>query len=506
MLVVLVDPATQHPRMRLRRRGQGSRDGDTTYKDLAAPTEQLPFLLVSPQSIIFAELTATPKPCAAMATPASEPSTAAPEIPQCPASRILRQKRISLTHDAVELLTPEHTSHVRLPYQNDSRRADSAVRSVLDRLRLPLIIDGILRTADEAENLSSNIRMALSAFSIPDQRRVRSFAHKLCRTCDALLEADSDEAIKLAGVGCEQSHPKLEGGEEGTRGDVRPRSAAEECDIELNDGEKVPGTQHSQASVTNKLMRSDCQHINGQDPLSTQAEDVEDWHQPVSDVASRANTAGSEDLSGVRVGSDSSDSMKGATLVASSPSVTASVKAMTPEGTPQANAPPRQTADCEQGCMFLINQDIDDFIDDSCEQIRRFSLPGNSAETYKALFGSLENGRCEDATKWSDGSEWMSLVEAGHGERQKGSIRYALTAIAFSRWHASQVQLLHCVPPSTAAREVSGRILGPKPDDDAATKRWERRRKNLGTHLTRGRKWSLLVKELGSGILLKNAW
>ena len=49
--------------------------------------------------------------------------------------------------------------------------------------------------------------------------------------------------------------------------------------------------------------------------------------------------------------------------------------------------------------MFLINQHIDDFIDDSCEQIRRFGLPGNSAETYKALFDSLGNELCEVATR-----------------------------------------------------------------------------------------------------------
>jgi hypothetical protein len=57
-----------------------------------------------------------------------------------------------------------------------------------------------------------------------------------------------------------------------------------------------------------------------------------------------------------------------------------------------------------------------------------------------------------------------------------------------------------------AAQEVSARILGPKPEDDESHKGWERRRKKLSTHLTRGRKWSRLVEELGYGILLKNAW
>lgn len=35
---------------------------------------------------------------------------------------------------------------------------------------------------------------------------------------------------------------------------------------------------------------------------------------------------------------------------------------------------------------------------------------------------------------------------------------------------------------------------------------WERRRKILNTHLTRGRKWRWLVEELGFGILFKEPW
>ena len=56
-----------------------------------------------------------------------------------------------------------------------------------------------------------------------------------------------------------------------------------------------------------------------------------------------------------------------------------------------------------------------------------------------------------------------------------------------------------------AAQEVSARILGSKPEDNENYKIWERRRKNLSTHLTRGQKWSRLVEELGYGVLLKDA-
>lgn len=132
------------------------------------------------------------------------------------------------------------------------------------------------------------------------------------------------------------------------------------------------------------------------------------------------------------------------------------------------------------------------------------SLPESSPGTYKALFDALGTQESEDG--WSDGSQWVSLVEAGNGERHKGSIRYALTATAFARWHASQVRLLDGVVAQKAAKEVSARILGPKPEDHEAKKGWEQSRKSLGAHLSRGRKWSRLVEELGAGILLKNAW
>ncbi|KAJ4171567.1 hypothetical protein NW754_013336 [Fusarium falciforme] len=173
--------------------------------------------------------------------------------------------------------------------------------------------------------------------------------------------------------------------------------------------------------------------------------------------------------------------------------------------------PPRQPDDCERGCLDLLDQAVDDFVQDSHEQIRQFTSPGNSRETYKVLFDSLGNETNEveeERTRWSDGSEWVFLLEAGYGERHKGTICYALTAIAFARWHTSQVQLVDgATTAQKAAQEVSARILGPKPDGDENNRKgWERRRKRLGTHLTRGRKWSRLVEELGSGILLKDAW
>ncbi|KAJ3558070.1 hypothetical protein NPX13_g9793 [Xylaria arbuscula] len=129
----------------------------------------------------------------------------------------------------------------------------------------------------------------------------------------------------------------------------------------------------------------------------------------------------------------------------------------------------------------------------------------DSAETYKDLLNSLSTAHPVQAT-WSSGSQWRSVVESGFAERNKSSIRYALTTIAFARWHCDQTDLLTLSSRTAAVQEVSSRILGPVPEDASERKVRETRRKRLTTHLTRGRIWDELVTTLGFGILYRNAW
>lgn len=55
------------------------------------------------------------------------------------------------------------------------------------------------------------------------------------------------------------------------------------------------------------------------------------------------------------------------------------------------------------------------------------------------MLGSEADKAGPDWSKWSDGSEWLSLLEAGYSERHKGTMHYIVTAITFTRWYASQV-------------------------------------------------------------------
>ncbi|RKL09832.1 hypothetical protein BFJ70_g16599 [Fusarium oxysporum] len=90
---------------------------------------------------------------------------------------------------------------------------------------------------------------------------------------------------------------------------------------------------------------------------------------------------------------------------------------------------------------FLLDQSVADFIRESYEQVQRLSLPGNSQDTYKALFDALQ-AQTEEENEWSDGSQWVAVVEAGDNDRCMGSIRFALTACGFAQWHQSQVRWL----------------------------------------------------------------
>ncbi|KAM0421403.1 hypothetical protein ACHAPT_010757 [Fusarium lateritium] len=178
---------------------------------------------------------------------------------------------------------------------------------------------------------------------------------------------------------------------------------------------------------------------------------------------------------------------------------------MTPDSISPSTVPHIQT-DYERSGFELVTQSTDDFVLESHRQIRQFSTLGNSLETYKGLLDSIKaaTNNSTPSQDWSDGRRWFSLLESGQADRRKGTIKYCLSAIGFSQWHASQVQRM--LSPScsqkTAAQSVSTRVLLVGQDGGD----WDERRKKLNTHLARGRKWLWLVKELGCGILFKNAW
>ncbi|KAF4333070.1 hypothetical protein FBEOM_13126 [Fusarium beomiforme] len=153
-----------------------------------------------------------------------------------------------------------------------------------------------------------------------------------------------------------------------------------------------------------------------------------------------------------------------------------------------------------QACLFpqeprldLVSQSIEEFIRESQYEVSYFASAENSERTYELLLDLLDGDavgteRREEEARWTDGAEWLSLLESGRKDRKKGTICYAITAIAFARWHATQMQLVRDDRTNQqASQQVSARILNSYSDNDIS--RREKQRKSLNTHLTRGRKW-----------------
>ncbi|KAF4436972.1 hypothetical protein FACUT_6009 [Fusarium acutatum] len=159
---------------------------------------------------------------------------------------------------------------------------------------------------------------------------------------------------------------------------------------------------------------------------------------------------------------------------------------------------------------YIIAQSIEEFIQESQDEISYFSSAENSEKTYQILSALIDGDAVlddepQEEARWSDGAEWLSLLESGRKDRKKGTICYAITAVAFARWHATQVRLFGDeVTGQQASQQVSARILDSYTDGDM--KKREKQRKKLNTHLARGRKWLRLVEALGMGILFKQAW
>lgn len=163
----------------------------------------------------------------------------------------------------------------------------------------------------------------------------------------------------------------------------------------------------------------------------------------------------------------------------------------------------------ENGVNYLREQTIDEFIDDARDQLLRLGgaeLPPQGSENFATLLDSLDDNN----VSLPNGPEWYSLIEKGYGDRQRGTIYYALAAIGFENWHRLEVQQIMEFNPekklTMAKTEVSGVVLGPKPVTGIKKGEWDRRRKHLNTHLTRGRKWRRLVDVFSRGILFKDPW
>lgn len=311
-------------------------------------------------------------------------------IKTMPSSELEVTPSSSLSHPYLSCVDlnnlPSTPPIARMSPTNDQPTRDSGPRSSTSQIgagrperdHLPLILDNILRVTDEGEQLSQRLSSALSKRSIPEQHRIRFFAYSLYRNCNNLSEAGPSLVNQEIDVGCRQNHEQLDDGDvifqDGAAlgSAIEPESAVkppasikpvhiaenEEGDIALKGRVEIPGSDTQPCADNDDIKQSTLQRIDGRDPQPIHVEDVDERMGPTSDgsctATLRPKTRVSDGTGAIVSGA--SASVAGTTLMANSPNVISTFEPMTPERTPSRGAtPPRQTDDCEQGCLDLLD-------------------------------------------------------------------------------------------------------------------------------------------------------
>ncbi|RSL46230.1 hypothetical protein CEP51_015970, partial [Fusarium floridanum] len=291
---------------------------------------------------------------------------------------------------------------------------------------LSLVLDAILKVGDEGEQLNQGLRSALSQRSVREQHRIRSFARNFCHHFDSLCGNAPSPTIQEVDVEYRQSHGQPGGSDVRVRGCVafgcatRPPSSIQPSHItEHEDNSIMLNRRKRLLSIDTKPCAVHKQPTDGRSSLPIHIEKVDE----------RDTLTPEPFCNAVFIPID----------------MEPRTETMPPEKTPSPTDPTgetssRQTDNIEHGCLQLVDETIADFVHGSHEQVRLSSFPENSRATYKDLHDSL-GSEAEARAQWSHCSALACRLEAADGERKKAAIRYALTAIDWARWHASQEKL-----------------------------------------------------------------
>ncbi|RYP53366.1 hypothetical protein DL768_001611 [Monosporascus sp. mg162] len=413
------------------------------------------------------------------------------------------------------------------------------------RLCLPVLLTELANTTSELVS-TEKLSEFLSTRPISERLELRRVFEKLYQCCNELCVIDRDEnkdAPASPGDPIQLETASNEGpeGDSEDQSEDNPKSSIEaqsESEGEVKDNPKsssrlCDASEDEQKSATSTTKKSDIEPsgnnfgINGNGMDLDQLVQIEVQHGETNQLEfvnprlvakglnNKQQRPASRPLSPDKPLSSSDFDANGAATMRQTINIPSSSNGSrtaclpTPQDTPRKGrkaTPESITSNTNSQPLWLLmaTQPDSEFASESFDQVERFKLPVDSSQTYKDIYASLKQKR-RDETRWSDGSEWKSLVETAHQDRQRSSIQYAVTAIGFSRWYGGQVQLLSTtLAPKDAAQEITRRLLGMAPGD-TSKERWKQLRNSLHTHLARGRKWASLVDELGFGILFKNA-
>jgi hypothetical protein len=317
----------------------------------------------------------------------------------------------------------------------------------MDPLQLTPILDAILDIRVEEQTFGQAVKEALTQRPSSDQYRIRSFAYSIWQNCDNIHKPVPDYINENNGNRSQDyTQPALESNIESPLF-IDHGGTLEDDSLTLQKRNDLCSHDAQLSAHENDVGQSAGCYIDGEKPqLICDAE--EDRNTPDlrgTEAFGPGLESSNKAEAGAVVSSMSSSVANTIIMASSSPSISMNFETMPSPTGYEEHSFLVQEDRCGQHCLALIDQGIDDFVYDSQQQVGEFSSPGNSGETYKALSDLLKDGTensTQDQVQWSDGTEWLSLLESWHGERKKGTIRYAITAMAFARWHTSSVRLI----------------------------------------------------------------
>ncbi|KAL5082939.1 hypothetical protein Trisim1_002515 [Trichoderma cf. simile WF8] len=186
------------------------------------------------------------------------------------------------------------------------------------------------------------------------------------------------------------------------------------------------------------------------------------------------------------------------------------------------NALTEDTTKDSEGKNQAFYRPLKEFTQEARQKVEKFfsvKVPDKTEVEVISLLQDVEN-----EGEWESGLKLLSEIESARGIMDWGSIKYAIAAMRFAKWHESQVNLTveriqsteslkktsKGTSPEAAVKEASKSVTSELIRHTLAEGSQEARRiqlrKNIGTYLTRGRKWYRLVLAFGFGILFFDLW
>lgn len=175
-----------------------------------------------------------------------------------------------------------------------------------------------------------------------------------------------------------------------------------------------------------------------------------------------------------------------------------------------------------EGKNQALYQPLKEFTQEARQKVEKFFSVKVPDKTEVEVIDLLRDGEIKE--EWESGLKLLSEIESARGIMDWGSIKYAIAAMRFRKWHELQVSLTAERIQSTESLKKTSKDTSPEAAFKEASKsvtselirhtlaegsqetRRIQLRKNIGTYLTRGRKWYGLVQALGFGILFFDLW